>query len=778
MSRKRGHKIYAYVICEQFYRTTQCISGVTLSANDSRDDSQNRTQNGRQLRDTSHRSVNAIVFSRLIHHSLVFLRSVCHPVCVNNHHTIALDITGRQPMASTPMPVFGRQLSAPQPWLGSSVHSYHMQSMPAMDPVVSSLRVRRPLWPPPPAQTPPVTHHQSYAYNRHQLKTCVHSVNCQCGGQPLRRSLSTCFTQTMSTDDNTGATDETMGESVAPRMSVADIDAQMKHLTRVNHELRARLKVLSDAKSAEVTASKEFVRKLVDHYEDLLINCFGVYVREEYDRFAAIPAMAKKLEPIMDQMRRAFATIDELKDRLKYGSDGKRDINGNVEEKAVVTGEWHELVEVVHCLPEFPDLLAFYKSVLDDIPISLPSAQLQVLSSCYRRPLTSQPSPLQHMSSPSQVVTDMAPKPQGLRRPRLPMSATNDIAVKAMAPDVKPVIVSVNTAAKTMPSNAVKLVAPTVRPVITSPGNTVKTLPYNADKRIAPAVHPMVSNTAKTMPSNDVKPMAPTTPPPVVPNDNAMKTMPSSAVEPSVRPKVVKPTAPPVSRPQPKTTPTPAVNGVQMKRLMVPMADNSAKNVSDESDVRPPRGPPPFGAKRKPMGAVAVPSVPNSPQSTTGARSVAPLVPKGPQIKLLAKLRDKYPDLSDELLMDSMAETKRRLIDTGSGQGFTGMRMADIVAKIGAYIDEHAMAMKAMALFGRKDKMTDQMSAEVDDNTVESIVCYVCMQAIGDDVRHETDCHHVFHTDCLNSWAEVCTGCPVCGEDLVPNRQPFPSIVH
>ncbi|CAG2176585.1 unnamed protein product, partial [Oppiella nova] len=102
---------------------------------------------------------------------------------------------------------------------------------------------------------------------------------------------------------------------------------------------------------------------------------------------------------------------------------------------------------------------------------------------------------------------------------------------------------------------------------------------------------------------------------------------------------------------------------------------------SQSGPFRPPRSAPGFPT-RPPVSSLNIPK-------SMGSQ----LIPNGAQSKLLARLRHKYPDLSDETLLDSMAKTKRRIIENGDNvHGFTGMKVADIVAKISDYIDANVVA--------------------------------------------------------------------------------------
>jgi len=124
-----------------------------------------------------------------------------------------------------------------------------------------------------------------------------------------------------------------------------------------------------------------------------------------------------------------------------------------------------------------------------------------------------------------------------------------------------------------------------------------------------------------------------------------------------------------------------------------------------------------------------------------------------PQRKLLGKLVLKYPDLCDELLIDAMTATKESLIRSGQPKGFSGLKVAEIIAKISDYIESEVSAPAADGF----------MVANVGCLPI----CGVCSQRIDATARKQTlSCGHPFHLGCIQSWAQTNNRCPNCCQHM------------
>jgi hypothetical protein len=104
----------------------------------------------------------------------------------------------------------------------------------------------------------------------------------------------------------------------------------------------------------------------IDYVEKYRINLkrYGDYIKEECTRFYQNETIAKKLEPIVEQITQASNKAKEEKERIRDEISAKKTLlneenNANYDISAFD----------YNCLPEFPDLLSFYKSILDEIPL-------------------------------------------------------------------------------------------------------------------------------------------------------------------------------------------------------------------------------------------------------------------------------------------------------------------------------------------------------------------------------------------------------------------------
>ncbi|CAG2123080.1 unnamed protein product, partial [Medioppia subpectinata] len=129
-------------------------------------------------------------------------------------------------------------------------------------------------------------------------------------------------------------------------------------------------------------------------------------------------------------------------------------------------------------------------------------------------------------------------------------------------------------------------------------------------------------------------------------------------------------------------------NGKEMSAIGEPFLKKSVQNTAEQNNAdvfRQPRTAPRFGLKAKANISAPV-SEPTAPPSRPEPK--APL--NQAQSKLLAKLKEKYTQLSDDILVDSMSQTKNQLITSGSHpKGFTGMKISEIISKISDYIDRN-----------------------------------------------------------------------------------------
>ena len=110
--------------------------------------------------------------------------------------------------------------------------------------------------------------------------------------------------------------------------------------------------------------------------------------------------------------------------------------------------------------------------------------------------------------------------------------------------------------------------------------------------------------------------------------------------------------------------------------------------------------------------------------------------------KIVDLLNEKFPNLCEDLLIESIEKTREMLKKFGR-KGFSGMRLSEIVEKVCAYIRAEEVKPK---LDPTQRNMCSLCSGLV-DSAIEKIVL---------------SCGHVFHTDCLESWSHNNTRCPNC----------------
>ena len=337
---------------------------------------------------------------------------------------------------------------------------------------------------------------------------------------------------------------------------------------------------------------------------------FGDYIRQEVNRFYQNEEMALKLKPIVDQISNASNHIKQEKEKIRQSV--------RTCEQALRNGKDLDLDAIsfsVESLPEFPDLLPFYKNILDEIPLVFLNdlTQLKRLANNF----------IQTKKKLSNTVTNI--------------SQINSLSLSLpFGDDPKP---SLNSIELPSVSNTI-FSAPNISDL---PKPDFNTLPHKSSvENTTPALELSFPRSSSPIPLPDSivdEPLSSSTLLDIIPSNNKTKDNPISPIG--------KPFQPVIDL---KAICAENVKNSHQKNTLSAIGESVRKNSNDlklETDpIRAPNNPIPRFAKQKTM-AESIPMVSAPPV----VEAPKPILNQA-QSKLLVKLKEKYPHMSESVVIN------------------------------------------------------------------------------------------------------------------------------
>lgn len=522
--------------------------------------------------------------------------------------------------------------------------------------------------------------------------------------------------QMAETGDNGVNSDEsqntTHNEFESQKMANHSKDEQnleIKQLKGINEMLKSSLEQtngkLKETQNILLKMNEKFAMDYIDKYR-LNLKKYGDYIREECNRFYQNETIAKKLEPIVEQITQASFKAKEEKERIRDTITSTQmilneEINANLD---VLPFDYN-------CLPQFPDLLSFYKSILDEIPLIFLAdlTQLKMFANKYI---------------------------QTKKQSNVEQSLTNGSAYEEL--------------------NTFQTLS---NPLFRSPN--IEDLPHNVFGIDDKFNNNFLSEDKTSQSVNEL---------PFPKNVNTLPNNPfnhlSNGITSNVEPKS--------STPKPNEKAIPPI-GQPLQTQVIECAENNG--VSNESTIE---------AKAETIDPIVskceTKNTAFSQNSLVNSSSNA-LKPNlsQAQSKLLVKLREKYNHLSEDLLINSITQTKSSLVNSGHSKGFSGMRVSDIINKISEYIDKNIISVNNPKNRVAKPMPSLKLISSTNQNISQPIVakvwanqlgttrdtnddnfCSICFESISLIAKHETECHHFFHIACISNWIKTDASCPIC----------------
>ncbi|XP_054168788.1 myosin-G heavy chain-like [Oppia nitens] len=734
-----------------------------------------------------------------------------------------------------------------------------------------------PMGPPPP---PP--------HNSHQMHCCYHyDHNCSGGsgghnnwsnngGGGHKSSAETAWLShkdSGAADTNSSTIIESITEikddmdmDLAPKVS--ETQRQLKQMKASYKTLKTRYEERSNDLMANYERFLKINEKLAIDYirkYETLVKEYGVSIRDECNRFVKNPDMTKKLEPIVEQMKQCLKRAGDERKRIEEMVKNKRDL---LMKKNIIGGDYDgddddlpdfdDIDFTINPLPDLPELLKFYKSILDEIPDMYLADMSKMQRSITMMANININNNNNNNHQQSINHSSMTAKDNTLNKSLLfdnnclpfpsPSSASVEHSLAAVS---KSLFVTAPTSLITQTSQTADQSLSTssgkkMSDIFTAFSNsTQKSQPINIFSSLKPSAKTTDNNSNNNNPMSSSSATAleltfPTNHSPVDSTfgNKLLDSTPLASI--GINSSIHHPVMPIndlFSNHHQKQNDLPAIGEPLIRKAKGPAGGGGP----EADSIRAPRSAPDFGQKviqtknnnntnHNSSGAsvVSMASVvrPSSAAATeSSASSAAAAVPKSSssstvvlnqaQSKLLAKLREKYPNLSADILVDCMAQTKAQLISTGDNpKGFTGLKVSEIITKISNYIDRNVSLMnkmsrisgplpvlKSMNGFGSGEYNNNNnnnghtiMANNNNDsggggNTIEppkswnkiinklgsndDNVCSICFDMMTPSKRYETECRHYFHQECITNWIRREGSCPVCRSLVLPPEE-FP----